>query len=231
MELMKGPLDGGIVMGQEGQFASLVRLFQVVMDHERRIAALEAENAGLRARLGPLVSEGRVQATPLPPLGPGLLGFLKQRGHPVHVTVSATGAGNPECLFTEDNSEWYSPNTQGSWVQWTIGGGLKAVISCVKIRGRTEKENSDLYGVKNFRIEGSNDAAGWTPIIESETCPTTLENWITRGQTVDQAQRGFSMIRLTQTGPAVRNLGGAYHLLVLTYVDFGGKIIFPATAE
>jgi hypothetical protein len=205
--------------------ALLARVDELVSEGQKRIDAVKAENAALLAIFDELE---RVEKIPLPPVGLGILRFLKQRDHIVQITVSSHRSGSTNDLLTEDNNSWYSNNLPNSWIQWTISGGLKAIISSVKITGRP----SFSFGVKDFIIEGSNDNAVWTTILDSKTCPTTIENFVTQAKALPQPQRPFSIIRLTQTGPRYRPPNStAGHYLSLTYVDFGGRILFPATAK
>jgi hypothetical protein len=192
--------------------------------HEQLIRAVKAENQALVARVDEFEPEEKIA---LPTIGQGILRFLKQRNGLAQITVSSHNAGSTNNLLVEDNSVWYSQNLPNSWIQWTIAGGPKAIISSVKIKGLP----SNPSGVRDFIIQGSNDSAVWTTIIDSKTCPTTFEDFVTQAEALPQPQRPFSIIRLTQTGPRYRPPSNNDHHLTLTYVDFGGKVIFPATAK
>jgi cell division protein FtsB len=183
--------------------------------------ALKAENAALLTRVDELE---RTEKVPLPPVGLGILGFLKQRHYIVQITVSSQIYGSTDTLLTDDENYWASQNVPNSWIQWTITGGLKAIISSVKIRGVL----SERKGVADFTIGGSDDSAEWTTIIDSKTCPTTFEDFVTQAEALPQPQRPFSIIRLTQTGPRYLPGRSPDHILSFCYVDFGGKILFPA---
>jgi hypothetical protein len=212
--------------------------------HREQMEELKLEIAALRERLAGLeekherpklensalvatvVEPERTEEIPLPPVGLGLLRFLKQRHYIVKISVSSHGAGNTDDLLAEDNTFWRSQSEPDSWIQWNITGGLKAIISSVKIRGYPR-----ACGVADFIIECSNDGDVWTTILDSKTCPTTIENFVTQAEALPQPQRPFSIIRLTQTGPRYFPGHSTDHVLYLTYVDFGGKIVFPATAR
>jgi hypothetical protein len=195
------------------------------------------ETAALVERLGKLESEERKRLEsheqkrgkiPLPPLGQGILRFLKQRNCTVQINVSSHLDGSTENLLTEDDRYWLSMDEPNSWIQWTITGGRKVIISSVKIRGDMRPP---LAGVKDFMIMGSNDGAVWTTIIDSKTCPMTFENFVTEAEALPKLQLSFSIIRLTQTGPTYFPGCPEEHRLYLTYADFGGKVIFPQTAK
>jgi hypothetical protein len=200
------------------------RMEELKERHEKLMDAVKVENQDLLARVDEFEPEEKIA---LPPIGQGILRFLKQRNGLVQITVSSHYAGSTGHLLVEDNSAWYSQNLPNSWIQWTITGGLKAIISSVKIMGLP----SNFSGVRDFIIQGSNDNAVWTTIIDSKTCPTTFENFVTQAEALPQPQCPFSIIRLTQTGPRYRPPYNNDHHLILTYVDFGGRIVFPATAK
>jgi hypothetical protein len=61
----------------------------------------------LREELRRLTPVGRVEAAPLPPLGPGILKRPQQNNSNVTITVSSQVAGTVACLLTEVSSEWY----------------------------------------------------------------------------------------------------------------------------
>jgi hypothetical protein len=187
--------------------------------------AVKTENAVLRARVEDLESRKKI---PLPPLGQGILRYLKQRNCIVEITVSSHVDGSTDNLLTEDDSYWASQNLPDSWIQWTITGGLKAIISSVKIRGDMRVPPS---GVKDFIIEGSNDGGVWMTIIDSKISPMTFENCVTQAEALPQPQRSFTIIRLTQTGLRYCPDYPNRHYLNVSYVDFGGKVIFPETAK
>jgi hypothetical protein len=221
------------VGGLEETHRKQMEAFEAI--HRRELEAVKAENTALHKRIAALESEERKRTDvlertenfPLPPLGLGILGFLKQRNDVVEITVSSNHYGSTDNLLTEDNNYWMSRNLPNSWIKWTITGGLKAIISSVKIRGLPS-----ACGVKDFIIEGSNDGAIWTTILDSNTWPTTFENFVAQTEELPQPQRPFSIIRLTQTGPKYcPSSSSPGHHLSLTYVDFGGEIVFPATAK
>jgi hypothetical protein len=208
--------------------ARQMELMQQLLEAERnRVVALEAEIVRLREALHPAVPEPRSEVIPLPPAGVGILRFLRESGYIVEITVSATDGGNTANLVAEDATEWFSPNTANSWIQWILPGGLKARISAAKIRGRIGE-----WGVKNFAIQGSNDGVSWTDIIHSDTAPAPLNNWVTEARALSgHDTQLFSRIRLLQTGLAHYFKGTNWHHLVLTYVEFGGEVVIPATVE
>jgi hypothetical protein len=200
-----------------------------------RIASPERQNSGL---IGAVKSGGVIlpaRADPrdilLPPHGPGVLGFLKRRNYTVTVTVSSTYLGSTDDLLTDNIDYWISRDVPNSWIQWTIGAGLKAVISSVKIIGGVESTSILRSGVKDFIIEGSNGGALWTKIIDSKTCPTLVEPCVTLGESLSGPLRAFSMIRLTQTGPRYCPKCEPCHNLALSYVDFAGTVIFPVRTK
>jgi hypothetical protein len=233
-------LSGHIQVSERANGAFLERLGDLESEEHKQIASLEqrhgklikavkSENIALRERLAELEPKG--EKIRLPPLGHGILRFLKQRKCIVQITVSSHYGGSTGNLLTEDDTYWASTNEPKSWIQWTISGGIKAIISSVKIRGNINQGNWHASGVKDFIIGGSNDNAVWTTIIDSKTCPTTFENFVTQAEALLQPQPSFSMIRLTQTGSRYCPKNPNNHELVVTYVDFGGEVIFPKTAK
>jgi hypothetical protein len=189
--------------------------------HGNMIDAVKADNAALGERVDGLEARKKI---PLQPLG--ILRFLKQRNYVVRITASSTHEGSTDSLLVDDGHYWASHNVPHSWIQWTIAGGLKVVISSVKIKGSVGHS-----GVKNFIIDGSNNSAVWTRIFDSNTDPTTGDAWVTQAEPLPQPNGAFSMIRLTQTGPQGRQDGKIHHTLRISYVEFGGKIIFPAMGK
>jgi hypothetical protein len=206
--------------------ALLERVGRLESLEQRPGRLLEEVRTGNRALLERVDELEPGEKVPLPPLGQGILRFLKERNYIVQITVSSHFNGGTDNLLTEDDSWWSSGDEPNSWIQWTITSGLKAIISCAKIRGRPP-----FSGVKDFIIEGSNDGAVWTRIIDSKTCPTTFKNFFTQADALRQPQRSFSIIRLTQTGPRFCPESANNHYLALTYVDFSGRVIFPKTAK
>jgi hypothetical protein len=193
--------------------------------HSKWIKAVKSESAAVRERID------LRHKIALPPHGDGILGFLKRRNYIVTITVSSTCLGSTQDLLTESVDYWVSRDVPNSWIQWTIGGGIRAVISSVKIIGAVESIWTLPSGVKNFMIEGSNDGASWTNIIDSKTCRTTCGPYVTLGEALPRRQRAFSMIRLTRTGPRYCPKVPTCHKLAISYIDFGGEIIFPMTAK
>jgi hypothetical protein len=189
------------------------------------IEAIKAESAALLARVD---EPERAEKIPLPPVGLRILTFSKQRNDIVKITVSSHNSGSTDNLLTEDDNYWISKNMPNSSIQWTITGGLKTIIPFVKIMGAP----SSSYGVKDFVIEGSNDSAALATIIDSKSCPKTIENCVTKAEALTQPLWPLSMIRLIQRCPRYQaGHGRTGHYLSLSYVDFGGKSVFPATAK
>jgi hypothetical protein len=100
-------------------------------------------------------------------------------------------------------------------------------VDSVRIRGRVK--GTDPYGVVNFEIEGSSDGATWDTIISSERTIPTSRNWTTEARLPSQSAAAYPRIRLRQTGKCARPAGKTQNdHLVLTCVDFGGTIVYPA---
>jgi hypothetical protein len=153
---------------------------------------------------------------------------VKERDLIVQITVSSHHYGSTDNLLAGDGSWWQTHSRPNSWIQWALPIGIKAIISSVKITGIIWEQR----GVRDFILEGSNDSRVWKPIIDSRTCPITVENSTTQGKALPQPGKAFSIIRLTQTGPEYfPSYSGISHHLTLTYVDFGGRIIFSSTAR
>jgi hypothetical protein len=188
----------------------LQRMGGIIEAHERRIAELE--------HVRPRSPRSEIVAL-------GLLSSLYVSGHRVEITTSTSQRGSTNNLLTEDNSEWYSTNAPNSWIQWRIFGGIKVVIDRVKIRGRIGD-----YGVVNFVVQGSLDGEQWLNVIDSETCAPSYRNWTTEAKSSPETpQLAFPIFRLKQTGICARAPGVAGNdWLVLSYVEYGGKIIYPA---
>jgi hypothetical protein len=141
------------------------------------------------------------------------------------ITVSSHGNGNTANLLTQNEDEWFSQDVANSWIAWTLPHGITFAIESVRIRGRPT--SNDRFGVVNFAIEGSADNVTWVTIIDSHRNPPSFQHWTSEAVIPAGSSQAFARIRLRQTGkdrrlPAL----GDRDWLVLTYVDFGGTIVY-----
>jgi hypothetical protein len=218
-------LDAGAPIRLLTRELNLLR--ETVARQEQRIAQLEdREQRVNRANHRPLPAES--EDVEVPPTGMGILKTLQGRGFIVTISCSSQYSGSTDNLLVNDtsvSSRWCSNNTPNSWIQWTFTNGVKVIIDRVIIKGQTGN-----VGVLHFKIEGSpNDGRTWFDIIQSDSCAPRYENYVTTARAELQNYDPVTMIRLTQTGKCV-NVSGVdcNDYFVLTYFDFGGKIILPS---
>jgi hypothetical protein len=192
------------------------------------VAALTERVRELELRPARSASEERVA---FPPSATGMLARLHAAGNFPVIHIPPKGVGNPSDLLTEGDDEWYSPCVPNSSIAWHLPHGIRMAIESVRMGGRRPESRThpaDPYGIVNFAIEGSSDNVTWFPIITSERNPPSFHNWVTEARIPREAAAPYPMIRLRQTGRCCRSDGvaGNDHL-VLSYVDFGGTILYP----
>lgn len=135
----------------------------------------------------------------------------------VRVTCSSTEKGNIVDLVGRTSTECWSMDVPSSWVMINLGSSRSLVPNYYTLR---HGGNSRADGLRNWTLQGSNDAKNWTILIRHVNDASLNNNYASASWPIPNCTQAYRYFRVLQNGRNSSN----HNFLSLSGVEFYGDL-------